>query len=330
MRIRKSTITAFGLMLFLALGAWALAQTQQETQQTVQTDVKVITEKGLVAVTNAGVPGSQTATYTFVASEMGFESKVVKGVPFSADAVTEFMQTLGNGQRLYRKSTSSVYRDTDGRTRREQTINAIGPYASSGPAKQTIFINDPVAGVSYVLNPADHTAMLTKVINSGTGSDWTKVVMSREGITVAAEGGGVMGGVVASTGPGGGAGFGTGGAIFTTTRISGPTNAKTDSLGVQTIEGVPAEGTRTIETIPAGSIGNDSPIEIVTERWYSSELGMLIKSKTSNPMSGDNLYQLTNIRRAEPDPSLFQVPADYTVKETSVIKTQIIKKNSDK
>ena len=328
MRIGKTTVTAFGLVLSLALGTWALAQTQQETWQTVQTDVKVTAEKGLVTVAKSGGAGGQTATWTFVASEMGFESKVIKGVPFSADAVTEFTQTLSTGQRIHRKSTTSMYRDSEGRTRREQTINAIGPYASSGPPKQTIFINDPVAGTSYVLNPADHTAMVTRVTSVGTGSEAGKVIVTHEGYNVAV--GGAFGGTVVKPG-GGGGGFGaagTGGVVVIGKDAS--TNSRTESLGTQTVEGVPAEGTRTIETIPTGSIGNDSPIEIVTERWYSSEMGMLIKSKTSNPMSGDNLYQLTNIKRAEPDPSLFQVPADYAVKETSVIKTQIIKKDSDK
>jgi len=94
--------------------------------------------------------------------------------------------------------------------------------------------------------------------------------------------------------------------------------ARTESLGTQLIEGVSAEGKRTVETIPAGAIGNDSPIEIISESWYSPELGMVVKSRHNDPRSGENLYQLTNIRRGEPSPDLFQVPVDYTIKESQI------------
>jgi hypothetical protein len=88
-----------------------------------------------------------------------------------------------------------------------------------------------------------------------------------------------------------------------------------ESLGKQTIEGVEAEGKRTTTTIPADAIGNERPIEMVSETWYSPELQTTIMSKRSDPRTGETTYRLTNIRRGEPDASLFQVPSDYTVKE---------------
>jgi hypothetical protein len=90
--------------------------------------------------------------------------------------------------------------------------------------------------------------------------------------------------------------------------------SKTD-LGAQTVEGVPAQGTRITRTIEAGQIGNALPLVITTETWYSPELKVLVSSKSSDPRIGDTTYKLTNIQRAEPDPSLFQVPADYTVRD---------------
>jgi hypothetical protein len=42
---------------------------------------------------------------------------------------------------------------------------------------------------------------------------------------------------------------------------------------------------------------------------------MNVMIKRSDPRTGDNVFQLTNIVRAEPDASLFQVPPDYTMKE---------------
>jgi len=89
--------------------------------------------------------------------------------------------------------------------------------------------------------------------------------------------------------------------------------AKEESLGTQMVNGVQADGTKNTITIPAGQIGNEQPIDIVDERWYSTELQTLVKSVHSDPRMGTTTYQLTNIDRAEPSPSLFEVPADYKV-----------------
>jgi hypothetical protein len=88
-----------------------------------------------------------------------------------------------------------------------------------------------------------------------------------------------------------------------------------EALGTKTIEGVAAEGTRSIITIPAGEIGNDRPLEIVSERWYSSELQTVVLSKHSDPRHGEHIYRLIKVKRAEPDAGLFQVPTDYSVRE---------------
>jgi hypothetical protein len=91
------------------------------------------------------------------------------------------------------------------------------------------------------------------------------------------------------------------------------------------IEGVQAEGTRTTTTIPPGQIGNERPIEIVSERWYSPELDMTVMTRHYDPRTGETLYRLTDIRREEPDPSLFQVPSDYKLVEKPV-RFDVIKK----
>src|SRR6266446_2835832 len=90
---------------------------------------------------------------------------------------------------------------------------------------------------------------------------------------------------------------------------------KKESLGTQMINGVNAEGTRITHTIPAGQIGNDKPIQIVFERWYSPDLQVVVKSTRSDPRFGTTTYALNNVQRAEPAATLFTVPADYTVKE---------------
>ncbi len=93
-------------------------------------------------------------------------------------------------------------------------------------------------------------------------------------------------------------------------------NAKKESLGKQNIEGVEAEGTRYTITIAAGEIGNEAPINIVSETWYSAELQTVVMSRHSDPRMGENTYRLTNINRSEPPHALFELPSDYTIKET--------------
>jgi hypothetical protein len=86
-------------------------------------------------------------------------------------------------------------------------------------------------------------------------------------------------------------------------------------LGRQTIEGVPADGTRTTMTIAAGQLGNERPIQIVTERWYSPDLQTVVLSKLTDPRSGETVSKLSNISRNEPPSSLFEPPADYKVSD---------------
>ncbi len=90
-------------------------------------------------------------------------------------------------------------------------------------------------------------------------------------------------------------------------------NVSTEDLGTQTMQGVQVTGTRTTRTIPAGEIGNDAPITVVTEVWTSPDLKTIIYSKRSDPRMGEQTFQLTNIDRSEPDASLFTVPADFKV-----------------
>jgi len=216
-------------------------------------------------------PFSQDRNFAFVGSEMHLSGKVVKGAPYSATAITESVQPLSNGSRITRTTTASVYRDSEGRTRMEQTFGDMGRFSSESKGRQMTFIHDPVAGVHYVLDAANKTAQKMKA--------WS--------------------------GP------------HPENRPPSSSKANTESLGTQTIEGLQVEGTRSTITIPAGQIGNDQPIEIVSERWYSPELQVVVLSKHNDPRMGEHTYRLTNINRAEPSQSLFQLPSDYTVSERS-------------
>jgi TonB family protein len=369
-----------------------------------------------------GAPGEYS--FTFVSSEMAFDSRVVKGAPFSADAVTESTQTLGDGNRISRKTSARLYRDSEGRTRREQTLNGIGAWASAADAPQTVFINDPVSGVNYVLNSKSHTAQkmmqfsFTRrpegdkpgeavIVRRGAGEESPRTMVFAGATPSAVIAGGGIGGKaikkVQPTYPAVARAAGAQGDVtvevvvnedggieaakavsghpllqqaaveaarqweFSPTQLQGkpvkvrglisfnftmeggarsadalPSKVQAvasaaapgqpmrvrvggdhpappkypeaqESLGRQTIEGVEADGTRTTVTIPAGAIGNERAIQIVSERWYSPELQTVVMTKHSDPRFGETTYRLTNISRADPDRSLFEVPAGFDV-----------------
>lgn len=383
--------------------------------------------------------GPDIQTFSFVSSEMSFDGKVVKGAPYTADAVQEHIQTLADGNRIVNRTTSQVARDGEGRTRREQTLRLIGVLPNDGEAPKSVFINDPVAGVNYVLDARTKTArklpLPTRIELRGGPTGFTRktingiqeekilrisggngpqnvikrvqpvyppvakaagvegrvniaLLIGEDGKVVSAEvvdghpllreaaleaarqwefkpfevngkpvkvkgnssfnfsldkdgkareertltitapapapapPGAEAGAVaIARTAPRvapaepAAIGFATGGQVGFMRSPASKHEVKKESLGKQTIEGVECEGTRTTITVPAGEIGNERPIETVSERWYSPELQVVVMSKNSDPRSGESTYRLQNIVRSEPSPSLFQVPADYTVEE---------------
>jgi hypothetical protein len=291
-----------------------------------------------------------------ITSEFNFDSKIVKGAPYSADGVTETIQLLGDGNRIVRHSTAKIYRDSQGRTRREQALNVVGTWPVSGETPTMIHLNDPVAGMQYTLNPQTKTATKTtvrhftaaapnsdKVTVTKLEGNQAKVLVNGEvkevnGDTIkfvtddnqtvtlssanrektvaelkaraqagAAAAGGRSGEVVSFVAS-------NDGGVATFSALNGA-EVNRESLGTQVVEGVQAEGTRITMTIPAGKIGNERPIVTVNERWYSPELQTVVLSKNSDPRMGETTFRLTNLNRSEPDPSLFQVPAEYTVKE---------------
>lgn len=227
-------------------------------------------------------PGAGPMMVQLLGAEMSVEQ--VKGAPYSAQGATETTQVLADGNRIHRTTTASVWRDSEGRTRREQVLGGIGPLAPpDGPTM--VFIADPVAGVSYTLDPRARTA---RKMPSGaayrTASSATFVRKSAAGPADV---------VVTAARP----------------------QFRNEPLGKQVIEGVEAEGTRTVMTIPAGEIGNERPIEIVSEQWVSPELKVVVMSRHNDPRTGETVYRLTNINRAEPPHNLFEVPPDYTLAE---------------
>ena len=210
--------------------------------------------------------------------------------PYSADVVTETSQTLADGNHLHQVNTAKVYRDSEGRVRTEQSLGGLLGVNSS--QRQVVFINDPVAGVNYALNVNDKTA--SKSAWARGGEAHRRRLRAAQGQNAAPPNGGRWG-AAERAGP---AGTGRGGRAGSLARQ----NVKTESLGRQTIEGVVADGTRTTMTIPAGQMGNEAAIQMVSERWYSADLQTAVMSKHSDPRVGETVYRLANVSRAEPSP----------------------------
>jgi hypothetical protein len=216
----------------------------------------------------------------FIEFEGSIEGKTVTGAPFTANFSTQRTQTLADGNVIQRSTTGTIARDSQGRTRRDMTLPPMGAWAAAEKIPSQIStINDPVAGMHYVLDPNQKIAR--QMPAPSVRGVWK--YRDENGTRSPSEGG-----------------------------PDNP-NVTTTSLGTQTINGISSTGTRTTRTIPAGAIGNQKPIVVTVERWYSADLQTAVLTKRSDPRSGDTVTQLTNIQRQEPAASLFQVPADYTI-----------------
>ena len=255
---------------------------------------------GVIAVNGGSVsPGPMVGGFGIVTSTV-MSGRAVTGSPFSGTEQRHSLQVLGDGTHIEQTENSQISRDAEGRMRTESTPGGTGALA-------IVTIQDPVAGANYFLDPVHKTVnklSLPKVLSGASLS--TSVAFSTHISASAADA----------------AKF----EVLQTGRINKSAAAAApvdEDLGVQNVNGVLAKGTRTTITIPVGQIGNDRALQVVNERWYSDDLGMIVKSSNSDPRFGTITYELTNISRAVPDPSLFQVPADYTVNEDRAIRTAI-------
>jgi hypothetical protein len=301
----------FAILLVVGCAAPAVAQTSEAGLRRQESSDRVAAESA--ALDQAKMVQAQVVGK--MRERMPLEARTTVGAPYSADAVTESTQALPDGNRINWKTTTRIYRDSEGRTRRDQ-LNEAG-------AVESTFVVDPSAGTSYVFEQRTHGPLETVTLD-GPG------IPGREGaFGVTTFKGNV--GVLKGNG---------GNEFFYENRVESKSAAEDEAkakivqdrmefhvrtdgagdgqgvredLGTSTIEGLPATGTRTTTTIAAGAIGNVQPIKIVSEEWFSQDLQVLVLTKHNDPRSGETVYRLLNVVRAEPDPSLFAVPADEPI-----------------
>jgi hypothetical protein len=255
---------------------------------------------------------------------------VVKGKAYSARTITESTQTLGDGNRIVQRNEAAFYRDSEGRTRREQTIGGVGPWQTGEPVTM-INIHDPVADKSYMLDPVARSAREIKpfrmaIAHTEQLEAGTVTGIATRGVFTAAA-------PAAAPVPHGGAR-----GVVTVVRNSGANEdvrvmyapaqvagvavqrdlhaelgayEPAEDLGDQVLEGLLVHGTRMTDTIPAGAMGNERPIEVVTERWYSKDIDAMVLQRFSDPRFGETISRLVNVVRGDPSPELFQVPQGY-------------------
>ena len=225
------------------------------------------------------------------------------GAPYSGIGTTETVQTLADGNHIVHTNASHYYRDSSGRTRTELSLSAVGPFTLD-ESSTVVMIADPVAKQRFVLHPEQKRA---DVLPLGP-------------LALAAGAGGAK--RVADA---------AGGVVSTSNAVrcvpgAGLVPSTTVSLGQKTFAGLQATGTKTEYTIPAGQIGNEQPITVTSEKWVSEELAVTVSSTLHDPMIGDTQFHLSQIERTEPDPSLFAVPADYTLNDVTAGKPVVIQR----
>jgi hypothetical protein len=252
---------------------------------------------------------------------------VVKDKPYSARSITESTQTLADGNRIVQRNEALIFRDSAGRTRREQTLNGVGPWQAGEPVT-LIHIHDPVAGKTYVLDPAARTAREGRPFRMA-------IAQAHAGLENAVG----EARTLFNTGvppPAGAPGEPNVTVIRRTEQVGGPENVQVftgaaavgfppieaaalgtqesaEDLGEQVLEGLLVSGTRIVDKIPAGVLGNERPIEIVTERWYSKDIDAIVLHRHTDPRFGERTYRLVNVVRGDPSPGLFEVPQGYDI-----------------
>lgn len=255
-----------------------------------------------VAISQNGGPGPGQVAVR-VSGFAGGPGAVVQGEPYSATLTNESVETLADGNRIVQSGTGTIARDSQGRTRRDMSMPPIGNLSAAN-APHIVMIEDPVAQAVYTLNLTDKTAQkmpappMPPGARSAAGPEAGDAFYMQMGKVTASPAALPPPPMVKE--------------VFLTKEQGA---AATEDLGSQTMEGVYVTGVRTTRTIPAGQIGNEKPISIVTEVWTSPDLKTIVYSKRDDPRMGEQTFKLTNISRSEPDPSLFTVPSDFKIVE---------------
>lgn len=266
--------TVYAVLTSLTLSLWPAINMAQQLEQREP-------DHAIEAPSIEGKPkGQPSIAESPTEMVLSIESKLIKGKPYVADSTTETVQTLPDGNRIVRHTVSRFYRDSLGRTRREQTFGNIDP-VNPGPHEVKVFIDDPVDNTAYVLDPGQKEALQLPRSR--------KFLDERE----------------AESNP----------PLRKLPPLDEARSIAQQDLGSKTIEGVLCNGRQQTITIPTGQVGNERPIAIVTETWTAPGIDTIVQSSTNDPRFGETRYQLHNIQLGEQPTSLFQVPSGFRLEQ---------------
>jgi hypothetical protein len=316
--VRGLSVVAVAL-LTAAMGPALVGQTEKPTtvvQQDSGQQEKHQAEMAVMLQSNNEPLEGQEAQQRVTLEVVAADAQVVKGKPYSADTSTETVQTLADGNRIVHRTVSKFYRDSDGRTRREQTFGNVDP-ENPTPHEVKVFVDDPVNGAAYVLDPGsksgDKVQRSPKFLDERNGEflDERSAKDEAKRSMITLDNGGDEG---VQNAPG---------RMMIKFRDEHSGNPNTvivpdekrdvvkEDLGTRNIEGVDCTGTRQTITIPASAVGNEKPIAIVTETWFAPAIAAVVESTTDDPRYGKTSYQLSNVLLNEPARSLFEPPASF-------------------
>lgn len=207
--------------------------------------------------------------------------KDVAGAPFSAIEESLYCEKQPDGSCKGLSSISThFYRDAQGRTRAERSTTPYVDGKAQPAVLRSITLVDPLAGTVTRLDTSNR-----KAFRGPAEKDLP--IVSMPSITPKSD----------------------------SASDELQPRRTTESLGTATMEGLVVEGTRQTLEIPAAASGNEKPIDVTVETWVSSELKAAILTKRETNGSRERITRLTHVDVSEPDPALFQIPADYKIED---------------
>jgi len=227
--------------------------------------------------------GSRTSTSTLSG---GINLRSIAGIPFSADVVQESTQVQIDGGRVVIETHGKMFRDSAGRTRSETEM--AGTTAGTG-IRHYITIFDPVEQLNIRLDPQTKTATLFPFPASAPMPRDVELKLAH--------------------------------ALARNPKAAQQQGlVEAQDLGPSTMQGFTVTGVRRTVPAEARQVGTEKARNVVVESWFSQELKIELQSRTDDPMLGVRTTKLVNIVNTEPDPAMFHVPADYTIKDNSLRK----------
>ena len=236
------------------------------------------------SVSSRGNGAQITFTYNYPPGAMVY---VIANAPYSGRMSSQNTRTLANGVHLNARTNDQpmTYRDAAGRTRTDSTMGPVPPGAPASFRPHLMRlpeINDPVAGFRYVLDDANRIAHRVTI-----QARQTPALPPSVRAPVVQPASHTMGN----------------GRTLTT-----------ESLGTQAMSGITVTGQRTTTTYPPGTWqGNDGPLTSISETWRSEQYGLVLLSKDTQPDGNESSMTMKDFSAAEPDPTLFMVPAGYQI-----------------